>query len=264
MAGDLEGRSEKDRALIQRQLLWTLAAMGGLGLLALGWSLGQDRGWGNPERAVAAKLAQGEKAQVSGRLAEAAEAYRKVAERYPQHPQAPQAMVQLASLRQQLGRHREALEVLVKLEARLSADPSKKDMWAYTLLQLGEARRQLGDYAGAEQAYAQVRSRFPGSDWAGEAQQGRGKVLQAQGLYAKARAAYQVLAREMPGGFLAAEAETSIGECYQLEKNPRAALRTYESIMRRYPDPVWEGVKDRADALRKELENAPAKESTRG
>jgi TolA-binding protein len=250
--------SVDDAGVIRRQLFWIAAvlAVGGLLWGVIWW--GQDTGWGNPQRAVSDRMDLGEKDLVSGRMDDAILQYRSILDRYPQDPRASQAMTQLAAVLQQLGREQEALIVLQQLYASLSGQAGKADLQAYTLLQIGDVKKSLGDYSGALQAYSDVRTQDPKTDWAGEAQSGTGDVLQAQGKYKDARDAYRVLVKELPGGFLAAEAQTSIGQCYELEKNPRAALRAYEVVLDKYPSAVWDTAKARVDALKKQLENAGA------
>lgn len=248
-------QSQGDAGVVRRQVLVMLAVL----VLAGGawgiWWWGQDTGWGNPDRAVATKMAQGEKDFVSGRMDDAVVEYRAIVDRYPENANASQAMTQLAAVLQQMGRKQEALDVLGKLYAALANQPSRADLQAYVLLQIGEVKKDLGDYAGSLQAYSEVRTKHPKTDWAGEAQSGTGDVLQAQGKYSDARAAYKVLVKELPGGFLAAEAQTSIGQCYEQEKNPRAAIKAYQVVLDKYPSAVWDTAKARVDALKKELEN---------
>ena len=256
--------SAADAAVIRRQLLW-MAGILLLGVLAWGvvwW--GQDTGWGNPTRAVSMRMDQGEKDLVSGRMEDAALQYQAIVNRYPQDPRVSQAMTQLASVLEQLGRQQEALDVLQKLYASLRGQPGKADLQAYTLLQIGDTKKATQDYAGAIDAYTNVRVLHPKTDWAGEAQSGIGDVLQAEGKYKEARAAYAELVKELPGGFLAAEAQTSIGQCYEQEKKPREALKAYEVVLRKYPSAVWDTAKARSDALKKQLENPDGDAASKG
>lgn len=250
--------------IIRTQLLWILAVLVFIGLGWAGWWWGQDTGWGNPERAVAGKMARGEKAFIAGRLEEAADLYQSVVDRYPKSGQLPQALTQLATVYQQLGRLKDALDVLNRLIVAIDGQSDKADLHAYTLLQVGKVRKDMGDYPGALDAYQTVRTRHPKTDWSGEAQSGIGEVMEAQGKYKDARQAYEVLVKEMPGGFLAAEAQTSIGSCYEQEKNPKAALKAYQTVLDKYPSVVWDTAKARVDALKKQLETAGGKSSHRG
>lgn len=252
-----------DSAVIRRQLAWTFSIL----LLLAGaygvWWIGDDRGWGNPDRAVAAKLAKGEAAFVAGRLDEAVAQYQRVVDRYPQHPQAVQALTQLATALQQQGRLTDALNALLQLSSKLGAAADKPDLKAYTLLQIAKVRKDLADFGGALQAYNEVREKHPKTDWSGEAQSGIGAVLQAKRQWPEARKAYEVLVKELPGGFLAAEAQTAIGECYEAEDNPKAALKAYQQVLDKYPSAVWDTAKSRMDALKKELETKSSKHSSK-
>lgn len=258
------GTAKNDAMIIRTQLLWILGVMVVAGLLWAGWWWGQDTGWGNPDRAVSSRMARGEKAFIGGRLEEAADLYQSIVDKYPKNPQVPQAMTQLATVYQQLGRLKDALDMLDRLIVEIDGQPEKADLHAYTLLQVGKVRKDMGDYPGALEAYAAVRSRHPKTDWSGEAQSGIGEVMEAQGKYKEAREAYEVLVKEMPGGFLAAEAQTAIGSCYEQEKNPKAALKAYQTVLDKYPAVVWDTAKARVDSLKKQLETAGVKSSHRG
>lgn len=249
-----EAPATSDAVVIRRQLAWTLGVLLVLGGAYGVWAWGQDNGWGNADRAVASKLAKGEAAFVAGRLDEAVAQYQRVADRYPMHPQATQALTQLATALQQQGRLSEALTALQKLSAKLGEGQDKPDLKAYTLLQIAKVRKDLADFDGAMQAFNEVREKHPKTDWSGEAQSGIGGVYQAQRRWPEARKAYEVLVKELPGGFLAAEAQTAIGECYESEQNPRAALKAYQSVIDKYPSAVWDTAKARMDALKKEID----------
>jgi TolA-binding protein len=253
--------NESDAAVIRRQLVWTLGILALLGALYLAWTWGQDNGWGDPQRASKRKMDKAEAAFVAGDLARAAELYGEVARRWPQQPAAVQALTQRATALQQLGRLGEALETLARLEAQLG--PDKADLRAYTLLQIAKVRRDLADFEGALQTYRRVRAEHPRTDWAGEAQNGIGDVLQAQRKYNEARAAYEVLVKELPGGFLAAEAQTSIGQCWEAEGELKKAAKAYEVVLTKYPSAVWDTAKARLEAVQKLLESRKAASSAK-
>jgi len=99
-------------------------------------------------------------------------------------------------------------------------------------------KKSLGDYSGALQAYSDVRTQHPKTDWRARPRAHRGR-LQAEGKFKDARDAYGCWFKELPGGFLAAEAQTSIGQCFELEKSP-AALKAYEVVLDQYPSAVWD------------------------
>ena len=255
MASNTLNQAPSDAGVIRRQILWIVAILILGGFVWGVWWWGQDTGWGNADRAISTKMEQGEKDFVAGRMDAAALQYRRIVDRYPQHPRAAQAMTQLSSVLQQLGRKQEALVVLQQLYATLEGQPGHGDLQAYTLLQIADVKKDLGDFPGALQAYSDVKIGHPKTDWAGEAQSGTGDVLQAQGKYKEAREAYGVLVKELPGGFLAAEAQTSIGQCYEHEKDPAAALKAYRLVLAKYPSAVWDTAKARVDVLEKQLEN---------
>lgn len=258
-----EGKYLSDGAPgVRKQLLWTAAILGLAGAIAGGLWWGRETGWGDPAKAVARKMAQGEAAFVAGDLAGALEYYAAVSKRYPGDPQAVQALTQQATALQQLGRAGEALGVLMQLEQRLSSQGDKSDLRAYTLLEIAKVKKSLADLEGALQSYGRVRAEHPKTDWAGEAQSGIGGVLQSQRRFAEARAAYGVLVKELPGGFLAAEAQTAIGECFEAEGKLREAQRAYQLVLDRYPSAVWDTAKARLDALKKDLETKKGKTSS--
>ena len=252
-----------DAAVIRRQMVW-IGGVLAVAVLGYGlWLWGQDNGWGNPDRAVAHHLEQGEAAFVAGRLDEAVGHYKRVVDRYPEHPQALQARTQLATAYQQEGRLTDALAVLQELAGHLKGG-DKPDLHAYTLLQIGQVKASLVDYPGAMEAYQSVIQGYPKTDWAGEAQSGIGQIFQAQRQYPKARDAYLTLVKQVPGGFLAAEAQTSIGACFEAESNTKAALKAYQLVLDKYPSAVWDTAKARVDALKKTLEPEAGKHRSRG
>ncbi|HTB33686.1 MAG TPA: tetratricopeptide repeat protein [bacterium] len=253
-----------DAAVIRRQLVWIIGTVALVGLGCGVWMWGQDSGWGNPDRGVANHLEWGEAAFVAGRLDDAVSQYKRVVDKYPQHPQAVQARTQLATAYQQEGRLSDALAVLQGLAGQLKGPSDKPDLHAYTLLQIGQVKASLVDYNGALDAYQSVLQGYPKTDWAGEAQSGIGQVFQDQKQYAKAREAYQKLVKDVPGGFLAAEAQTSIGACFEAESNTKAALKAYQLVLDKYPSAVWDTAKARVDALKKTLESETGKHRSRG
>jgi tetratricopeptide (TPR) repeat protein len=253
-----------DGAVIRRQLVWIIGVLV-VAVLGYGvWLWGQDSGWGNPDRAVIHHLEQGEAAFVAGRLDDAVAHYKRVVDKYPQHPQAVQARTQLATAYQQQGRLSDALAVLQGLANLLQGPADKPDLHAYTLLQIGQVKASLVDYNGALAAYQSVLQGYPKTDWAGEAQSGIGQVYQDQRQYTQAREAYQKLVKDVPGGFLAAEAQTSIGACYEAESNTKAALKAYQLVLDKYPSAVWDTAKARVDVLKKTLESDTGKHRSRG
>lgn len=260
-----EDKSPQENArIIRKQLIWTFGLLALAGAVAGGLWWGRENGWGDPAKAVARKMAQGEAAFVAGDLPAALEAYATVTKKWPGDPQAVQALTQQATALQQLGRMSEALLVLLQLDQRLANQGDKSDLKAYTLLEIAKVKKSLADMAGALEAYGRVRTEHPRTDWAGEAQSGIGGVLQAERKWKEARAAYQVLVKELPGGFLAAEAQTAIGECYEAEGDLKAAQRAYQAVLDRYPSAVWDTAKARLEALKKELETKKSKPSSKG
>lgn len=257
-------KPDSDAAVIRRQLAWTFGILALIAALGYGYYWGRELGWGDPAKAIARKMSQGETAFVNGDLEQAARAYATVVKRYPEDPQAVQAMTQEATALQQLGRLSESLGVLMSLDGKLASKGDKSDLKAYTLLQIAKVKKDLNDYSGAMEAYQRVRNEHPHTDWSGEAQSGIGGVLQSQRQFKEARQAYEVLVKELPGGFLAAEAQTDIGECYEAEGNTKAAMRSYKMVMDRYPSAVWDSAKARLEALKQQVESSHSHASSKG
>lgn len=253
-----------DAAVVRKQLVWISGILAAVLLVSGGVYWGRETGWGDPAKAVARKMAQGEAAFVAGDLDGAVRFYQTVVKRYPNDPQATQAMTQAATALQQLGRLTEALGTLNALDQKLSGSGEHGDLKAYTLLQVAKVKKDLGDLDGAAAAYTRVRTEHPKTDWAGEAQTGIGAVLQAQKKYKEARAAYGILVKELPGGFLAAEAQTAIGECFEAEGDFKSAKKAYQTVIDKYPQAVWDSAKARLDALKKDLESAKESKKTQG
>ena len=248
------GRSEEDQRSIRKQVLWIVGIFGVLLALFLVFKWGQDSGWGDPDRAVKARFAQGEHAFVEGHFDEAAEQYAAVVKRFPTHPQANQALTQLASAYQGAGKLDQAQDALKLLVQRLEAANDHSDLHAYTLLQLGKLQKERLDEAGALKTLERVRVEHPKTDWSGEALNTIAQVHQGAKHYDLARQSFGQLIKELPGGFLAAEAQSGIGECYEAEGQTRAAIKAYQVVLDKYPSAVWETAKTRIETLKKELE----------
>jgi tetratricopeptide (TPR) repeat protein len=260
-AAETGGRTEQERKSIRRQLKWMggLLGLGIVSMLVLHW--GQSTGWGNPDRAVKDRFTKGEADFVAGRFDLAAQQYQEVVDRYPQHPQVDQALTQLSSAYQGMGKLDLALDALQKLVVRLEAANDRSDLHAYTLLQIGKMQKDNGDYVDALVSLNRVRNEHPKTDWSGEALNTIGQVYEAQKKFPEARGCFTQLIKELPGGFLAAEAQSGIGECYEGEGQPRKALKAYQLVLDKYPSAVWETAKAHIDSLKKDLANKSSAKS---
>jgi tetratricopeptide (TPR) repeat protein len=241
---------DAEQAILRRQVLILVIIVAVAGL---GWgifSLGQDRGWGNPDRAVRTKLDQAQQAFVERRLDRAVSLYKTILERYPNHELATQALTSLATAYEEAGRLDEAISAYRQLLARLGGESSKADLRAFTSLQVAKLQEEERQFAQALSGYQSVSRDFPRTDWAGEALQGQGKVYQDQGQYQQAISAYGEVIKALPKGFLAAEAQGSIGECYESMSQTAKAMQAYQKVIDDYPQAVWDQAQARLDALR--------------
>lgn len=245
---------ESDAAIIRRQLVWLGLVLGGLGLAWAGYQWGEDRGWGDTDRAVTRHLKLGDEAMLANRPADALDHYQAVAERWPQHERATQALTQLAQAQQNMGQFDAAMQTFDVLLKRLDGVAEKKDLRAYTLLQTGKLERERGNHDAARKVFARVRTEHPRTDWSGEALSGIGQTWQVEKQYDKARSAYRQLILEAPRGFLAADAQAAIGACYEAEEKPKEALQAYKAVIANYPSAVWDQAKARIEALSKQMD----------
>ncbi len=250
--GRNSGERESDAAIIRRQLLWLAIVLGGLGLSWFAYQWGEDRGWGNADRAVTRHLKMGDDGMLNNRMADAASHYQSVVERWPSHEKATQAMTQLAQAQQNMGQLDAAMGTFGALLQRLEGQEAKKDLRAYTLLQMGKLDRERGNFDAARTVYERVRKEHPRTDWSGEALSGIGQAWQAEKQYDKARDAFKRLILEAPRGFLAADAQASIGACYEAQEKPSEALKAYKAVIANYPSAVWDQAKARIEALSKQ------------
>jgi len=236
-----------EQAILRKQIL-ILACI--LVAAALAWgiySFGDDRGWGNADRAVHSKLDKAQQAFVDRRLDKAVRLYQSVLKRYPEHPLATQALTSLATAYEEQGRLDEAIQAYGQLLAKLGAD--KADLRAFTCLQVAKLQQEKHAYDQAAEGYQAVLKEFPKTDWAGEALQGLGKVKQDRGQYQEAIKAYEAVIKALPKGFLAAEAQGSIGECFEALSQTTKAVRAYQKVIDDYPSAVWDQAKARIEAL---------------
>jgi tetratricopeptide (TPR) repeat protein len=243
------GDTLSDAQIIRRQIFVILGVAGVLGGLYGMWMWGEDSGWGNPERAVKMKMEKANQAFINRDLDKAVKIYENVVEKYPKNSQVSQALTQLGAAYEEKGDIPKAVQSYNRLLQGLEGQP-KKDLRAYTLLQVGKLNRQQGDLQGALKIFAQVRTDHPGTDWAGEALSETGKAWQEQRDYAKATATYKQLIKEMPAGFLAAEAQSSIGACLEAQGKDKDAIRAYQVVLDKYPSAVWDQAKARIDYLK--------------
>jgi tetratricopeptide (TPR) repeat protein len=238
-----------EQDILRRQLLILVIIVAIAGLAWGIYSFGQDRGWGNPDRAVRTKLDQAQQAFVERRLDKAVSIYKTILERYPNHELATQALTSLATAYEEAGRLDDAIAAYRQLLARLGGEGSKADLRAFTSLQVAKLQEEEHDYAQALSGYQAVSRDFPGTDWAGEALQGLGKVYQDQGQFPQAISAYGQVIKALPKGFLAAEAQGSIGECYEALSQTAKAMQAYQKVIDDYPQAVWDQAQARLDAL---------------
>jgi tetratricopeptide (TPR) repeat protein len=240
-----------DAEVIRRQIFVILAILAVLGgLYGIYW-WGEDTGWGNPQRAISMKMAKANQAFINRDLETAISIYERIIRKYPKDdPQVNQALTQLGSAYEEQGDIPKALDAYKRLLSDLEGLP-KKDLRAYTLLQVGKLTRQQGDLQGALKTFEMVRTDHPGTDWAGEALSEIGKAWQDEHDYKKATAAYKELIKEMPAGFLAAEAQADIGACLEAQGKDKEAVKAYQVVLDKYPSAVWDQAKARIDYLKK-------------
>lgn len=235
--------------IIRRQIITVLGILALLGGLYGIWAWGEDSGWGNPDRAVKMKMEKANQAFINRDLDRAVMIYESVVEKYPKNSQMSQALTQLGTAYEEKGEGPKAIQAYERLLKELEGLP-KKDLRAYTLLQVGKLSSQQGNFEGALKTFEQVRSEHAGTDWAGEALSEIGKVWQGKHDYAMAMKAYQQLIKEMPAGFLAAEAQSAIGSCYESQGKDKDAIRAYQVVLDKYPSAVWDQAKARIDYLK--------------
>jgi tetratricopeptide (TPR) repeat protein len=252
-------RSDESSAIIRRQLFILLAIALSVAAAWALWQWGEDRGWGNPDRAIRHKMEKAQQALVERRLEDTIQQYAQVISRYPSNPLVVQARMGLASAYEESGRLPEAVEAYQALLTGIEADKSKSDLRAFTQLQIAKLHAQEGNQDQALPEFEAVRKNYPGSDWAGEALEGQGKAWQARRDYKRAMASYRQLIHDFPKGFLAAGAQSAIGECYEAQEQFSKALKAYQTVLDAYPSAVWDDAKQRIEALRAKMDASKEK-----
>ena len=104
-------------------------------------------------------------AEQIGDADKAIDAYRELADKFPEDADAPDALYRLASLHQKAGRHAEAAAVFLEYEKRFPSAPQA----AAALFSAGFCLREAGDREGAMNAWADVGERHADSPFAIEA-----------------------------------------------------------------------------------------------
>jgi TolA-binding protein len=118
-------------------------------------------------------------------------------------------------------------------------------------LYLGHIYYSLGDYSVALEHYRSAAAGFsPESPFVEVALFDIAYTLEAQKKYAQARDAYgRILALER--GVLKDRAILGIGRSYEQEGNLAQAIKTFSSVLRRFPNSPWaEELRQRIDLLR--------------
>ncbi len=249
---------EKNPAAVRRQVKIILLIFLVLGAVYGVWGWGEDSGWGNPDRAVKMKLDAASQAFLNRDLNGAVSIYERLLKKYPQHSQASQALTQLAGAYEELGLWSLAEGAYGRLMLELEKDNTKRDLRAYTLLQVAKIKDKQGQSSEAARLFQRVRDEHPKTDWAGEALSGLGELRMGQRDYKAATEVYRRLIKEMPGGFLAAEAQSQIGACLEAQNKLAEAVLAYQVVIDRYPSAVWDNAKARIEALKARL-HAPKK-----
>ena len=81
-------------------------------------------------------------------------------------------------------------------------------------------------------------------------------ALEAQKKYARARAAYTRVI-DLNGGVLKDRAIIGIGRCFEQEGNLKRSVRTYRSMLKRFPNSPWAGeLSQRLDLLQADIKGA--------
>ena len=255
-----EDASKKDMSVrksdsqIIRKQLYVLVSFFLIALFAfLGWRWGEDSGWGDPNRAVKLKMEKANQAFVNRNMDEAIEYYQAVVDKYPDHPVYVQALTQLATAFEESGDLQTASQTYENLLGELKDRDDKKDLKAFTLLQVAKIEIKKMNYEQALKVFSGIREQYPKTDWSGEALSGMGEVHQKQADYLKAIESYQAVIKELPGGFLAAEAQAAIGECYESMGETKKAIAAYQVVLDEYPSAVWDQAKQRIEILESQI-----------
>jgi soluble lytic murein transglycosylase-like protein/TolA-binding protein len=205
--GSKWGREAKAKVLTLRAQYPDLAPLGAARVDEL-QLLVAERDWPAVELLARTLLAEGEgpeRVEVlvayaaalsgQGRIDEAVAALQQVAERYPRHSAAPDALFRAASLLWNRDRDAEALRLFEDFRNRYADDPRAPD----AVYAIGRIHQAAGREQEALSAYAAVMQRYPGAKVAPEARWRIGWIHYQAAAWRPAAAAFAQLARETAG-----------------------------------------------------------------
>ncbi len=218
---------------------WLMFLGSALVILALVQGYGYFTGWGNPQKVIQRQFNTAQRLTLAKRYKAAIRQYNRIIKTATDEEVKRQASIALADL---YGEQKDWLKAIA-LYKKLQTKDTGTVMAAWTGLKIAEAQHESGSSEEALQTYADIRSKYPKSDWDAEARLGIGKVLMDQKKYQKAIAVYRTLENEYQGGFLAAEALVRIGECYKKLGNTEVARKTFRMILDTYPTTMTDEAK---------------------
>ena len=158
---------------------------------------------------------------------DAAEAnFKKLVEALPDSPFVPYARYQLALVYLARGNHEEAATTLSTV-AQSAAD---ENLRAEARFRAAEAFDQIGWFDAAVQAYEQLKTDFPGSEYAERAEYGHIWALYHAAKYPDAAAAAQEFLKKKPDSPQAPGMKYLLGNCLQQQKRYDEAMAVYTQI----------------------------------
>lgn len=166
------------------------------------------------------------------RNTDAAIAYTRLANEFPQSLYFTQAQLQRALLAIEDKRFTDAAALLTPL----AGDKSVPDDLAPALLQtLAEALERSGDAVGALARYAEIRARFPASEYAAPAAIRQAYALAQAGKRAEAAIIYREAVAQAKTPRLAAEALFQLGQTLAADGQAKAAAQTFAELKQAHP-----------------------------
>jgi len=208
-------------------------------------------GWGDAGKVIERKIKQAEESAVYKNYSKAARIYEDILEKWGGAEEYSGAMWQvklnLAGAYKDSGEYISAIKLYRELaEKYRNVNP---DMYAWVMLELGDAYNRIYNTGDAVKVYGEITERFEGTDWAAEALFGLAETHKTAGNNKEAVKFYDIIIKKYRKGFLAAEAMTSKAEIYEKKGMYDRALEIYSKVINDFPEIVTEYARYRHGVL---------------
>jgi len=212
-------------------------------------------GWGDTAKVIKRLTMEAEKHAIYKRYAETVKIYESIIRKYSNDEKyresVRQVRLSLAKAYKDAEMNIEAINLYRELLEEYKGQ--NNDMYAWLLLELGDAYNNIYSSDDAIKTYKMVVSNFENSDWAAEALFGIADAYKDKKEPKNAIMYYDQIIKRYKKGFLSAEAMTNIGKIYEDEGKDKMALKVYKKVVDDYPEIVTEYARIRCEILSERL-----------